>query len=61
MHGAINVKFPNNISKWQVGFNSAFKGLIQQNLPFTKPGHYGNLNLAEIFYSPEDPTWTFPI
>jgi hypothetical protein len=28
MHGPINVKSPNNISKWQVGFNSAFKGLI---------------------------------
>jgi hypothetical protein len=28
MHGPINVKSPNNISKWQVGFNSALKGLI---------------------------------
>jgi hypothetical protein len=28
MHLPINVKSPNNISKWQVGFNSAFKGLI---------------------------------
>jgi hypothetical protein len=27
MHVLINVKFPNNISKWQMGFNSAFKGL----------------------------------
>jgi hypothetical protein len=27
MHGPINVKFLNNISKWQMGFNSAFKGL----------------------------------
>jgi hypothetical protein len=27
MHLHINVKSPNNISKWQVGFNSAFKGL----------------------------------
>jgi hypothetical protein len=27
MHVAINVKSPNNISKWQMGFNSAFKGL----------------------------------
>jgi hypothetical protein len=24
----INVKSPNNNSKWQMGFNSAFKGLI---------------------------------
>jgi hypothetical protein len=28
MHGPINVKSPNNTSKWQIGFNSAFKGLI---------------------------------
>jgi hypothetical protein len=27
MHVTINVKFPSNISKWQMGFNSAFKGL----------------------------------
>jgi hypothetical protein len=27
MHGPINVKSSNNISKWQMGFNSAFKGL----------------------------------
>jgi hypothetical protein len=27
MHVPINVKSPNNISKWQTGFNSAFKGL----------------------------------
>jgi hypothetical protein len=25
MHVPINVKSPNNISKWQMGFNSAFK------------------------------------
>jgi hypothetical protein len=29
MHGPINVKSPNNTSKWQMGFNSAFKGLIR--------------------------------
>jgi hypothetical protein len=27
MHGPINVKSPNNIGKWQIGFNTAFKGL----------------------------------
>jgi hypothetical protein len=27
MHGPINVKSPNNTNKWQMGFNSAFKGL----------------------------------
>jgi hypothetical protein len=28
MHGPINFKSPNNTSKWQMGFNSAFKGLM---------------------------------
>jgi hypothetical protein len=28
MHGPINIDSPNNTSKWQMGFNSAFKGLI---------------------------------
>jgi hypothetical protein len=28
MHLPINLKSPNNISKWQMGFNSAFKGLM---------------------------------
>jgi hypothetical protein len=27
MHGPINFKSPNNTSKWQMGFNSAFKEL----------------------------------
>ena len=27
MHGPINVKSPNNTSKWQTTFNSAFKAL----------------------------------
>jgi hypothetical protein len=31
MHVPINVKSPNNISKWQMGFNSAFKGLNSGN------------------------------
>jgi hypothetical protein len=31
MHGPINVKSFNNTSKWQMGFNSAFKGLNQLN------------------------------
>jgi hypothetical protein len=33
MHGPINVKSPNNISKWQMGFNSAFKGLMTVLIP----------------------------
>jgi hypothetical protein len=42
MHGPINVKSPKNISKWQMGFNSTFKGLIvnatmiSTNLPRTE-------------------------
>jgi hypothetical protein len=28
MHGPINVKSLNNTSKWQMGFNSAFRELI---------------------------------
>jgi hypothetical protein len=28
MHGPINVKSPNNTTKWQVEFRSAFIGLI---------------------------------
>jgi hypothetical protein len=31
MHGPINVKSPNNISKWNMGFNSAFKELKYSN------------------------------
>ena len=27
MHVSINVKSPNNINEWQMGFNSEFKGL----------------------------------
>jgi hypothetical protein len=27
MHVPINVKSPNNINNWQIGFDSAFKGL----------------------------------
>ena len=42
MHVPINVKSPNNISEWQMGFNSTFKGLralhteakIRFRLPF---------------------------
>jgi hypothetical protein len=31
MHGPINVKSPNKTRKWQMEFNSAFKGLIKTN------------------------------
>jgi hypothetical protein len=32
MRGTMNVKSPNNTSKWWMGFNSAFKGLIDNRL-----------------------------
>jgi hypothetical protein len=35
MHGPMSVKSPNNISKWQMGFNSAFKGFNCQSSKFT--------------------------
>jgi len=35
MHGPIKVKSPNNTSKWQTGFNSAFKGLTKVHLSTT--------------------------
>jgi hypothetical protein len=39
MHGPMNVKFLNNTSKWQMEFNSAFKGLIVQvSLPYNNTG-----------------------
>jgi hypothetical protein len=34
MQVPINVKSPNNISKWQMGFNSAFKGLIKHLMTY---------------------------
>jgi hypothetical protein len=40
MHGPINVKSPNNTSKWQMEFNSVFKGLksrrVGDELPHTE-------------------------
>jgi hypothetical protein len=39
MHGPINVKSPNNISKWQMGFNSAFKGLTSLMIIRMKVGY----------------------
>jgi hypothetical protein len=32
MRGPINVKSPNNITNWQMRFNSAFKGLMTCSL-----------------------------
>jgi hypothetical protein len=38
MHGPINVKSPNNISKWQMGFNSVFKGLMGSAVTLSQLG-----------------------
>jgi len=39
MHGSINFKSPNNTSKWQMGFNSEFKGLNNDtDVKAAKPG-----------------------
>jgi hypothetical protein len=40
-HGPMNVKFPNNTSKWQMEFNSEFKGLNMLTilLLYLKPTH----------------------
>jgi hypothetical protein len=38
MNGTINVKSPYNINKWQMGFNSAFKGLIYPTIPHKSTG-----------------------
>jgi hypothetical protein len=40
MHGSINVKSPNNTSKWQMGFNSAFKRLISIQISSCKVKYY---------------------
>jgi hypothetical protein len=32
MHGPIKVKSPNNTRKWQMGFNSTFKGLTREDI-----------------------------
>jgi hypothetical protein len=44
MHGPINFKSPNNTIKWQMGFNSAFKGLMLDRLFYT-------ISLTSLFVS----------
>jgi hypothetical protein len=56
MHLPIKVKSPNNISKWQMGFNSAFKGLILSShlllgLPSGTPGNYPEENMQQFYTS----------
>jgi hypothetical protein len=45
----MNVKFPNNTSKWQIEFNSAFKGLkvIQDNIQRPQKNEFSITGFAE--------------
>jgi hypothetical protein len=57
MHLPINVKSPNNISKWHMGFNSAFKGLNclhdipESNLYYTSISGYSGSIITTYFQS----------
>jgi hypothetical protein len=46
MHEPIKFKSPNNISKWQMGFNSAFKGLMQGLMTTINLGKFDILSLT---------------
>jgi hypothetical protein len=52
MHVPINVKSPNNIIKWQMGFNSAFKGLTEWKSPRES---FGNSKFEQTFPLASDP------
>jgi hypothetical protein len=52
MHKPIIVKSPNNTSKWQMGFNSAFKGLIP--MQYVKEGTEGASLLASHLKSQQE-------
>jgi hypothetical protein len=48
MHGSVNVKFPNNTSKWQMEFNSAFKGLNLNFLDFLFKKHSNFIKIRPV-------------
>jgi hypothetical protein len=50
MHGHINVKSPNNTRKWQMGFNSAFKGLTELLLEEILKENYTFMGIAIYVY-----------
>jgi hypothetical protein len=60
MHLPINVKSPNNISKWQMGFNTAFKGLMKFTWPWSQtarqslPISVQYLHIATCITSPSE-------
>jgi hypothetical protein len=51
MHVSINVKSPNNISEWQMGFNSAFQVLKFRQFFSSQFG--GQILHAESFSEPK--------
>jgi hypothetical protein len=48
MHVPINVKSTNNISKWQMGFNSAFKGVTVGEGNKKKKGIAGTISFRKL-------------
>jgi hypothetical protein len=50
MHGPINVESPNNTSKWQMEFNSAFKGLNRETLVVASDGVVLEVNAEKTKY-----------
>jgi hypothetical protein len=63
MHVPINVKSPNNIRKWQMGFNSAFKSLSLQRIKFNRLSleEAAKRNLSPISWSPSSPKLLRPL
>jgi hypothetical protein len=49
----MNVKFPNNTSKWQMEFNSAFKGLIGNPASFLELNRPGRVVERPLPFSAE--------
>jgi len=49
MHGPINVKSPNNISEWQMGFNSAF--IRVNTIICTQTDVLNDIDSAQISYN----------
>jgi hypothetical protein len=57
MHGPINAKSPNNNNtKWQMGFNSAFKGLRGERVSFILE-KWSPLFTEEYIEWAPDPHW----
>jgi hypothetical protein len=54
MHGPINVKSPNNTSKWQMGFNSAFKGLTVKLVKIVRPLQANDAECIWLPFKTED-------